>query len=228
MTSAKELSLAAGVSYRVGRRETTQGRSRAAITKTFRGKPISGRRPFPPAIGTTLHGRPVSFAAHRGRTSFTVTSVGPPRSVYGSRRRNRFSLSEGTAQGCRIDCLRRRVDAADFPTVRKYGRACGIACDSHSADRRDRSGLCGDVVALHHRRERHYRAAGAVQPRTSRRQARPRLPLLPHLGGEIDVRFAAADAYLHDLPFAAVHAMPRCWRRCARAWPRTSRSTGKR
>ena len=71
-----------------------------------------------------------------------------------------------------------------------------------------------------------HRAAGAVQPRPSRRPARHRLPLLPHLGGERRLRRHPADPHLHDLPFAALHQRQDAGAGARKAWPTASRSTG--
>ena len=45
-------------------------------------------------------------------------------------------------------------------------------------------------------------AAGPVQPQAPRGRIGCGLPLLPRFGGEVVVRRRAADADLHDVPFA--------------------------
>ena len=66
----------------------------------------------------------------------------------------------------------------------------------------------GEPLAVGHAGRRGARAAGAVQPQASRRRARHRLPLLPHLGGDVGERRLPADADVHELPLADLGQSP--------------------
>ena len=79
---------------------------------------------------------------------------------------------------------------------------------------------------LHGRQYPPAGAAGAVQPPASRRRARHRLPLLPHLRGRRPARRPAADAHLHDLPFADLDQRADAGAGARRALPTTSRWCG--
>ena len=52
------------------------------------------------------------------------------------------------------------------------------------------------------------RAARAVQPRAPCRRARPRLPVLPYHGGDLELRQHSADQDLHELPLADLEHQP--------------------
>ena len=84
-----------------------------------------------------------------------------------------------------------------------------------------------EPVRLCHARHAGARTARAVQPRASRRRPGRRLPVLPHHGGDLELRQHSAHQDLHELPFADLEHEPDAGAG-ARQFPhRTNRSAGR-
>ena len=66
----------------------------------------------------------------------------------------------------------------------------------------------GEPLALRDPRPRGAQPAGPLQPRAPRGRARHRLPLLPHLGGQVGLRGHPAHQDLHELPLADLEPEP--------------------
>ena len=60
-------------------------------------------------------------------------------------------------------------------------------------------------------------SAGAFQPQASCAGTGAAVPVLPHHGGEVELRGHSADQDLHELPRADLDQRRSCWSRCATA-----------